>query len=185
MKVSLSINKRELDDLLKRFEKAPEKLQRSGTGVALTAGAKVVVQNAKAKAPSCLSSTIKIVNRKTFKKYTKKLSVKVGNGVRANDMFNVVENAVLRKAGSKLIDCPPAHWVEFGTYGNRNLYEDPYAPATLRKKSYASGRSNSKFWSYPNYWIPTKPFMRPALDDPKIEQAMAKRLGEYFDKKGI
>ena len=183
---SLSVDKDELKKLLDRFDKAPMKIQKQATGVTLTAGAKVVIAAAKSKAPGCLKSTIKAVKRKTSKKFVSKLSVKAGVGTSLKELNSAAEKRVLRKAGSSQVDCLPAMWVEFGTYGRRDYKGDePYAPATLKKKSYRSGRSDSHFWQHPVKWLPAEPFLRPAIASAGVEQAMAKRLGEYLDKKGF
>ena len=181
----LDVDKAELNKLLDRFKKAPMKIQKQATGVTLTAGARVVIKAAKSKAPSCLKSTIKAVKRKTSKKLVSKLSVKAGIPGRRNDVTTKSERDALRAEGAK-INCFPAMWVEFGTYGNRDYKGDePYSPDTLRKKSYSSGRSNSPYWGSQNKWIPAQPFLRPAMNTKEVEKAMAKRLGEYLDKKGF
>lgn len=183
---SLELDKDDLEKLLKRFDAAPDKIQRNATGVALTAGAKAAMAIAKAKAPSCLKSSIKLANRKTYKKYTKKVSLVAGSGGRSLEALSKEERSVVRAAGSTAIDCYPAIWVEFGTYGKRDYKgEEPYAPATLKKKTYSSGRSDSPFWGSPARWIPAKPFLRPALESDDVEKAIARRLGEYLDKKGL
>ena len=181
---TLEVNEDSLKELLARFENAPKKIQKNATGVALTAGAKVVVNAAKNKAPACIRSTIKIRRRRT-RGWKKTLSVEAGRGNTLLDM-NVREKNILRKAGSQNLMCYPAMWYEFGTYGNRNYRGDePYAPATLEKKSYASGRSDSPFWKHKSKWTPATPFLRPAISDPNVEKAMAKKLGEYLNKKGF
>jgi len=75
---SLTIDKQELKKLLDRFDKAPMKIQKNATGVTLTAGAKVVMKAAKAKAPACMRASIKAKNRKTSKKFVSKVSVIAG-----------------------------------------------------------------------------------------------------------
>lgn len=194
--ISLTVDPVQLKKIIDRFENAPLKIQRRASNAALTAGANVVKKNAKAKAPSCLKSTIRSVNRRTSKKLLSKVSVTAGADVRPKSLVSEAEARILRKTGvdragrkskAQKIDCPPGMWVEFGTYGNRKYKTtEPYAPATLRKKGYRTlGRSASPYWNYENYWTPAQPFMRPALRDPNIEVAVAKRLDEYLRKQGF
>jgi len=99
------------------------------------------------------------------------------------------------------LSCPPAFWVEFGTYGNRNLSENPYTKDTLKKKrTYLNGRvkmsyndnggvSPSHYWKKKEKWTPAQPFLRPAMisayADESVQKAMVVKLDEYFKKKGI
>ena len=184
--MQLELDQKSLHKLLDRFEKAPKKFQKRASGVALTAGAKVVIKAAKSKAPTCLRKTIKATRRKTSG-LTSRLMVVAGSGNRPFDTLSGAERTAARDAGAtSLTNCYPAVWVEFGTYGNRDYRgTEPYAPATLRKRSYSSGRSDSPYWNTPRRWVAARPFMRPAIAAPGVEQAMAKRLDEYLTKGGF
>jgi len=183
--MTLEIDKAKMSALLKRVEKAPKNIQRYATSSALTAGAKVVTKEAKSKAPSCLKHTIKATKRRS-KGLSSTLKVVAGNSERPKDVLSANEILQVRGAGSSLLDCLPAIWVEFGTYGNRDYQgSEPYAPSTLRKRNYSTGRSDSKFWGVPRTWVPSQPFMRPSVDAKGVDVAMAKRLNEYLEKKGF
>jgi len=190
MSMTLALDQRSLDKILKRFKEMPDKLQKGATRATLTAGANVVKKNIKMRAPACIGMTARTVARKTSKRMVSKLSVAVGMNNRGS-LGKIAKDdarALGVRAGisvAKHFNCYPAVWVELGTYGNRNLGKDPYSPNTLRKRSYSSGRSNSPFWHFPTRWIPTTPFMRPALHDSNIEKAMAVKLDNYMSKKGF
>ncbi len=174
--------------MVARFDKAPKKIQKAVTKAAARAGATVIRKAAMSMAPSCIRPSIKVVYRKQIK-FKTILSITAGH---ARGAINENENEILEAAGAKGFGCPPVMWVEFGTYGNRDYKGlEPYSPDTLRKKSYASGRSNSPFWNLQDpgkiakFWMPQRPFMRPAVSAPGVEKAMAKKLGAYLAKKGF
>ncbi len=177
----LEINKQDLKRVVAKLQSLPSGVRRNAATSALNAGARVVRDRARTHAPACLKRTIKNVRLKNRDGYIVTAVVAGHTGLGSRPI----------KAFGKLNDtfCVPAIWVELGTYGRRNLARDPYSPNTLRKKSYASGRSDSPFWQTPKKWIPATPFMRPAImsasKDGSIEKAMITKLDEYFVKKGI
>jgi len=179
------IDKASLNALVKRFEKAPARMQNNAMRAVGRAGANVVKEHAKNGAPSYLKNTVKVVPRKANgKKLLTKFSVAVG-GQRLIDIQSDLKSQL---KGMKFSKNYPAIWVEFGTYGKRDYAgEEPYSPDTLRKKNYASGRSDSPMWGVPQVWIEPKPFMRPAINDHvgEVEAAMVKKLDEYLTKKGL
>ena len=188
--MSLELDKKSLKKILDRFDKAPKKIQRGGTRSALNAGAQVVRTIARSKAPACIAPSIKLTGRK-MRGWTAQILVMAGTSHSAR--MGLMGSGDARNLGlrpgldeMKHFDCYPPMWVEFGTYGNRDyMGDEPYAPSTKRKYAKSGGRSPSKFWDHPYYWIPAKPFMRPAIDSPLIEKAIAKKLGEYLTKKGF
>ena len=182
--MSISLDDKSLKALLKRFDKAPARMQGNAMRSVGRAGANVVKAAAKSKAPAHLSSTIKVVPRKAHgKKLQTKFSVAVGGGTRGVEFVKEV-----RAAGLETSDNHPAMWVEFGTYGKRDYKgTEPYSPDTLKKKSYKSGRSNSPYWKVEPLWIEPHPFMRPAIDNnvQAVMDAMVVKLDTYLKKKGL
>jgi HK97 gp10 family phage protein len=189
--VGLQINPNDLKRVLKKLQSLPKGVRRNAATSALNAGARVIRDNARSKAPACLKRTIKNVRLKQKDGYiVTAIAAGVGE-LRPDAGFARSFN----KGGSgswfdKTKSGCVAHWVEFGTYGNRDYKgSEPYAPSTLRKKSYASGRSNSPFWAVKPVWVGKRPFMRPAMQeamtDGKVERAMVKKLDEYFKKIGV
>ena len=189
-RMSLELDKQSLKKVLDRFDKAPKKIQRGASRSSLNAGAQVVRTIARSKAPACIVPTIKITGRK-IRGLTAQVLVIAGttHSARLGKMSGGdAKNLGLRKGLDEMkhFDCYPPMWVEFGTYGNRNyMGDEPYAPSTKRKNAKSGGRSPSRFWDEPTRWIPPKPFMRPAIDSPLIEKAIAKKLDEYLEKKGF
>lgn len=181
----ITIDKKSLDDILKRFDKAPDRMQYNAMRSVGRAGANVVKNYAKAGAPSYLASSVKTVARSSHgRKLLTKFSVAVG-GNRLIDLQAEIKKSV---SGMTFSDNYPAIWVEFGTYGRRDYQgTEPYSPETLKKKSYASGRSDSPYWGDDSKWIEAKPFMRPAINDhvEEIEKAMVEKLDDYLKKKGL
>jgi HK97 gp10 family phage protein len=184
--VGLSINKTDLKRLVQKLHNLPKGVRRNAATSALNAGARVIRDDAKALAPACVKPTIKNVRLKQRDGYVI-TAIAAGVGQQRPDSgllgsFNNATDAMFGK-GTACV----ANWYEFGTYGNRD-YEgsEPYAPSTLKKKSYRSGRSNSPYWAVRPMWVRKQPFMRPALQKAmtsgEVEKAMAKKLDEYFKK---
>jgi len=204
--MSITVNQASKDEIIKRLKKMPKTFQRSAMSSALNAGAKVIRDKAKANAPACIASTIKTVRRKKTGGAVK-VSVIAGNNRswQKKDLIDSNINAYKRGSTTKRakkffseLTCYPAFWVEFGTYGERNLATAPYTSETLAKKrdywgyktkqSYAqhNNKSPSSYWKSKQEWIEAKPFMRPAIADTKaIENAMAKKMTEYMNKRGF
>ena len=187
----MTVDKKTLDALVKRFDKAPARMQNNAMRSVARAGANVVKSAAKEKAPGYLASSIKVVPRKAHgKKLQVKMSVAVG-GNRLVDVAKPAPGATFDGESTddyEFSDNYPAMWVEFGTYGKRDYKDkEPYSPETLKKKSYASGRSNSPVWNNRKQWIDQQPFMRPAINNHvgAVEVAMAKKLDAYLTKKGL
>jgi len=183
----MKLDQKSFKKLLKRFDDAPLKIQKSASRSMVRAGANVIKQHAKAKAPAYLKKTIKVIARRnrSGNPLESKVSVIVG-GSSLRDKSEIAKDA--RAMGLKTSKFYLAFWVEFGTYGNRDYSgEEPYSPRTLQSPSYASGRSNSKAWNVPSVWIPASPFMRPAINDhiDEVEKAMASKLDAYLSKKGL
>lgn len=181
----MNIDKKSLDALVKRFDSAPARMQSNAMRAVGRAGANVVKNAAKSKAPGYLQNSVKVVARKSHgKKLFSKFSVIVGG----QRLIGIQQQAKRDLKGMTFSDNYPAMWVEFGTYGKRDYQGDePYSPDTLKKKSYSSGRSDSPMWSKPMTWIEAKPFMRPAINDhvKEVEVAMVKKLDDYLSKKGL
>jgi len=193
-------SKREILDTL---EKLPKNLRRNGMTSALTAGARVVRDKARMKAPSCIKGTIKTVRRKQVNGviFT---SVVAGGSRRAegslgNEILKLrktLNKTVLGSASTKrkkrIIEedmCGSAFWYEFGTYQKRNLALNPYSPQTFKRhEDYrALGHTSSWFW-YHRYrydtnggikqdmWMPATPFMRPAINEGHASGAINKAM---------
>ena len=184
----LEINQADLNKIVKKLQSLPRGIQRNASVSALNAGAKVINKRAKMRAPTCIRKTIKNVR---LKQEDGDPVVAITAGFRGWEAsFMRASNALFEERGptGRRALCI-AHWIELGTYGKRNLGMDPYAPSTLRKKSYASGVSNSPFWGFPTRWIAATPFLRPALvesaQDGSVERAMAMKFTEYFEKLGV
>jgi len=181
----MEVDKKSLNALLKRFDGAPVKIQKGAMRSMTRAGANVVKNHAKEKAPAYLKPTIKVVARRTKKPLTAKMSVVAGGGS-LREKNDIAKGA--RAMGLEVSKFYPAMWVEFGTYGNRDYRGDePYSPDTLKKPNYATGRSDSGIWNVPSFWIPATPFMRPAIQNhtKEIQDAMNKKLSDYLAKKGL
>jgi len=192
--MSISLDKKSLNDLIKRFDKAPRRVQTNAMRSVGRAGANVIKNAAKAKAPSYLQKSIKVVPRKANgRRLFTKFSITAGGrdnfAIQAKDKNIPFKGELLTFSENY-----PAMWVEFGTYGNRDYQgSEPYSPEALKKPNYASGRSDSPVW-YDKYkpkekrkWIDQRPFMRPAINDhvKAVEKAMGKKLEEYLKKKGL
>ena len=185
-KTGLSINKDDLNRLLKKLHALPKGIRRNAATSALNAGARVIRDDARAMAPACVKKSIKNVRLKQRNGYVI-TAIAAGVGKQRSDAgllgaFNKATNFMFGKG-----DVCDANWFEFGTYGNRDYRgSEPYAPSTLRKKSYSSGRSNSPHWATPFLWVKKTPFMRPAMHKAmksgEVEKAMATKLDEYFKK---
>jgi len=185
--------------ILDKLDKLPDNLKRNALSSALNAGAKVIAQRAKGKAPACLVPTIKVKRRKQDKGGNVKVSVVAGRGNRGDDTTSILDrmynNAGASKflhdngGGMKINSCPNAVWVEFGTYKRRDLIKHPYAPATLKRHpAYKTlGHTASKNWD--NDWVhmTPRPFMRPAFlsaeADGSVRNAIIQKLDTYIDKK--
>lgn len=189
----MTLDPKSMKALIERFEKAPARMQSNAMRSVGRAGATVVKNYAKAGAPSHLKGSVKVVPRKANgKKLITKFSVAVGGGERIVDIksevagFSTFNGESLK--GMKFSQQYPAMWVEFGTYGKRDYKgEEPYSPETLKKKNYASGRSDSPMWGMDWTWIEAKPFMRPAINDhvQEVVDAMVVKLDTYLAKKGL
>ena len=179
----ISLDDKALAALIKRFDKAPSRMQNNAMRSVGRAGANVVKAAVKTGAPGYLKGSVKVVPRKANgKKLLTKFSVAVG-GARA---VGFVKEA--RGLGLETSDNYPAMWVEFGTYGKRDYQgTEPYSPDTLKKKSYSSGRSNSPYWKVEPLWIEPHPFMRPAINNntQAVVDAMVVKLDSYLSKKGL
>jgi len=189
----MTLDERSLEALIKRFDKAPARMQNNAMRSVARAGANVVKQAAKARAPGYLANTIKVVPRKAHgKKLQVKMSVIVGDSSkRLIDIQKPLPGETFdghSTADYEFSNNYPAIWVEFGTYAKRDYKgKEPYSPDTLKKKSYASGRSNSPMWNVPSKWIDQRPFMRPAINDhvTAVTVAMQTKLDAYLTKKGL
>jgi len=191
--------------ILDKLDKLPDNLKRNALSSALNAGAKVIAQRAKAKAPACLVPSIKVKRRKQDKYGNVRVAVVAGRGrSAANDpLSNLLSNAATAKflsenSTAKIVGCTPAIWVELGTYGHRNIVKHPYAPDTLTKRRYYGnryvgtyatngGKSPSPYWENKPMWEMPRPFMRPAFlsaeADGSVRNAIIQKLDTYIDKK--
>jgi hypothetical protein len=185
----LQINKQDLNRIVRKLQSLPTGVRRNAATSALNAGARVIRDKARSKAPACLKRTIKNVRLKQ-ENGDPVTAIAAGVGeMRPNEGFLGSFNKGSGTMFGKDKPCV-AMWIEFGTYGRRDYKGTaPYAPSTLRKKSYATGRSNSPFWAVKPLWIAQTPFMRPALQeaatDGSVERAMVKKFDEYFKKIGV
>ena len=185
---SLTVDQLSLNRILKKLNGLPSGVRRNASVSALNAGARVIRDKAKNKAPTCMKRYIKNVRLKQ-EDGDPVTAIAAGVGqARPNEgwygNFNKASKGVLGK--EKLCI---ANWIEFGTYGKRDLGRNPYAPSTMRKYARFGGRSPSPYWAIPPMWINSTPFMRPALveasRDGSVERAMVKKFDEYFRKIGV
>jgi len=209
MPISMHIDKKSLNDIVRKLESMPKNMRRGATDAALRAGAAVVRDRARAKAPSCLVPSIKVVRRKKTKAGNSRVSVVAGgnserSSARERSVLEYLSNDAKKARSKKMLAqmaCPPAFWVEFGTYQNRNLTKDPYSPKTLKRHPDYARHGHSMapngtglYWNKGQgikgvVWYQAQPFLRPALfsasTDGSIEKAMAERLDKYFEKYGV
>ncbi len=190
--LSLTIDEKGLKEIMKRLKAAPKKIQTGAGKAGVRAGAAVIRAAVMNESPPCIVPSIRVVARTAgdTRKDRVKFSVSAGSvsrGLTASDMELVAGKHDV--SVGKIQECLPAIWYELGTYANRDIGEDPYAPATLRKKSYASGRSNSPFWNVPSQWIGAVGFMRRgsevAFRSGAVEQAIVTKVDDYLKKKGV
>ncbi len=183
----VTINSADLSRVMTTLNTLPSNVRRNAVTSALNAGARVIRDRAKKKAPGCLVRSIKNVRLKQ-ENGDPVTAIKAGytGSLSRPDAELRAYAKEIGASKSRGSFCTPAIWVEFGTYGHRSLSENPYAPATLRKKSYKSGRSNSPYWATPNKWVTAQPFLRPAAEesfrDGSIEKAMLAKFDEYFKR---
>ena len=210
----LQVDKISLNKILNKLEILPAGIRRNAMTSALNAGAKVIRNKARAKAPSCIKPSIKSVRRK---KASGAIVVSIiagkGRSWETKDLnepnMSAYTSSATKTRSKKFfagLNCPPAFWVEFGTYGNRNLGRNPYTADTMKKKRYVGGRyagtyasnggkSPSPYWrnggmvnGY-NYWTRATPFMRPAFLEAArsgaVEKAVVSKIEEYFVKIGV
>ena len=209
-----SINEASRKAIIKKLESLPSGVRRNAMASAVNAGARVVRNSARSKAPACIASTIKVVRRKQANgAIVASVIAGKSRSWESKDLnepnFSAYTKSATKSRSKKFFQglaCPPAFWIEFGTYGNRDLGQDPYTADTMKKMRYVRGRpagsyasnggkSPSPYWfnggnvnGY-NYWTKATPFLRPALFQSTrsgaVERAMVKKLQEYFAKLGV
>lgn len=173
--LEMAVDKAAYDAIIKKLEGVPDAMKNRVLKSATRAGANEIKKLAQAKAPSCIK--IKTVSRRSGDGVMKMSVTAIGQDT--IDKFT----STLNGANT----CGSAVWYEFGTYQNRDLAKNPYAPATLRKKGYRDlGHTASIRWHQPGWWIPARPFLRPALVEAArsniVEKAIGKKVDDYLRK---
>ena len=211
--LTLTLDKKAFDKAVEKLERLPKRIQGNALRSATNAGARVIANDIKSLAPGCLKGSVKTV-RGRIRDGVTKVSIKSGYGHSRENAIDRLDKAVthigadagVKSAQKKLqvLNCPPAFWVEFGTYRNRNLVKHPYSPQTLKRhpdyRKYGhtmAPRGTGFFWSASPAqrektgitYIPARPFMRPgmmrALRSGRVDMAIAAKLNEYFKKAGV
>ena len=211
--MSLNLDKKSFEDAVRKLERLPKRVRNNAARAATNAGARVIAKEIKLLAPACLKPSVKTVRRR-MENGAVKVSIVSGFG-RRYEKDDLLKNSVakegLNSASSRKaikffqsLQCKPAFWVEFGTYKNRNLSAHPYTVPTLKRHpdyaqyghTMAPGKTGFFWNSSPAQrakigieFIPPTPFMRPglirALMGGKVDEAIGKKLNEYFEKEGV
>ena len=201
MGIKLTIDEPKLKELMKRLDQAPKRIQKGAGKAAARAGANVVKRAVASYAPDCLVKSVKVRARsgRATKPGGVKFSITVGAPMNGWGLNKAELGAAAAKHDvptSKISSCLPAIWYELGTYRNRNLSKDPYAPITMKKKDYKRlGHTGSPIWNIQNptaraeLWMGAQGFLRrgalETFHSKAAERAVARKLDDYLKKKGF